>query len=54
MKVVTKLIYVVPGTFKKKKKKTDCCFHSFKKYIYIDVKITSIDVSGLLLDLKVV
>lgn len=53
MKVVTKLIYVVPGTFFKKKK-TDCCFHSFKKYIYIDVKITSIDVSGLLLDLKVV
>lgn len=53
MKVVTKLIYVVPGTFKKKKM-TDCCFHSFKKYIYIDVKITSIDVSGLLLDLKVV
>lgn len=52
MKVVTKLIYVVPGTFKKKK--WDCCFHSFKKYIYIDVKITSIDVSGLLLDLKVV
>lgn len=36
------------------KKMTDCCFDSFKKYIYIDVKITSIDVSGLLLDLKVV
>lgn len=53
MKVVTKLIYVVPGMFLKKKM-TDCCFHSFKKYIYIDVKITSIDVSGLLLDLKVV
>lgn len=52
MKVVTKLIYVVPGTFFLTM--TDCCFHSFKKYIYIDVKITSIDVNGLLLDLKVV
>lgn len=53
MKVVTKLIYVVPGMFFFLTM-TDCCFHSFKKYIYIDVKITSIDVNGLLLDLKVV